>query len=255
MSELTELRNALRAFAAERDWDPFHSPKNLASALAVEAAELLEPFQWLTEEQSKHLDERQLAAVAEELADVQLYLICLADKLDIDLLQAMRRTIRQRSRLEHGQRDLRRQSQPQARDFRFHHRGRGVHRLRLGALVAAEPRLLAHQDQRLLRGRGAQRLARRLPQHRGAGVLRSDRARRAGLALDRQLANDLRSHHRHRHHYRQLRGKWRRCGRAVHRAAGISRAAHLHAERQLSDRQRHRLAAQSAGGRLHGAVR
>lgn len=90
MSELIKLRDALRAFAAERDWDQFHSPKNLAAALAVEAAELLEPFQWLTEEQSKNLSDKQRAAVAEELADVQIYLIRLADKLRIDLLRAVR---------------------------------------------------------------------------------------------------------------------------------------------------------------------
>lgn len=90
MSELDRLRNDLRAFSAERDWDQFHSPKNLASALAVEAAELLEPFQWLTEEQSRNLSEKQLAAVKDELADVQIYLIRLADKLDVDLLQAVR---------------------------------------------------------------------------------------------------------------------------------------------------------------------
>jgi NTP pyrophosphatase (non-canonical NTP hydrolase) len=90
MSELTELRDKLRAFAEERDWDQFHSPKNLASALAVEAAELLEPFQWLTEEQSKNLSDKQRSAVTDELADVQIYLIRLADKLDVDLLQAVR---------------------------------------------------------------------------------------------------------------------------------------------------------------------
>ena len=90
MSELIKVRDELRAFAAERDWDQFHSPKNLASALAVEAAELLEPFQWLTEEQSRNLTEKQLAAVKNELADVQIYLIRLADKLDVDLLQAVR---------------------------------------------------------------------------------------------------------------------------------------------------------------------
>jgi NTP pyrophosphatase (non-canonical NTP hydrolase) len=79
------LREELRRFAAERDWHQFHSPKNLAAALAVEAAELLEPFQWLTEKQSRHLDAEQLAAVRDEVADVLLYLIRLADELDIDL--------------------------------------------------------------------------------------------------------------------------------------------------------------------------
>ena len=85
---LHKLRDALRAFAAERDWDQFHSPRNLAAALSVEAAELLEPFQWLTDEQSRNLSPEARTAVAQELADVLLYLIRLADKLDVDLAQA-----------------------------------------------------------------------------------------------------------------------------------------------------------------------
>ena len=88
-----DLRDALRTFAAERDWDQFHSPRNLATALAVEAAELLEPFQWLTEEQSRALPPETRAAVAEELADVLLYLVRLADKLDVDLAAAARAKI------------------------------------------------------------------------------------------------------------------------------------------------------------------
>lgn len=90
MNDLSEVREALRRFAAERDWDQFHSPKNLASALAVEAAELLEPFQWLTDDQSRCLSPEQLKAVRAELADVLIYLVRLADKLDVDLLQAAR---------------------------------------------------------------------------------------------------------------------------------------------------------------------
>jgi dCTP diphosphatase len=78
----------LRQFAADRDWDQFHSPKNLASALAVEAAELLEPFQWLTEEQSRTLTLKQAADVRKEIADVFIYLVRLADKLDVDLVAA-----------------------------------------------------------------------------------------------------------------------------------------------------------------------
>ncbi len=88
MSELEQLRTQLREFAAARDWDQFHSPKNLAMALAVESAELLEKFQWLSEEQSRHLSVEQGAAVGEELADVLLYLVRLSDKLGIDLMQA-----------------------------------------------------------------------------------------------------------------------------------------------------------------------
>jgi NTP pyrophosphatase (non-canonical NTP hydrolase) len=90
---LRDLRDELRAFAATRDWDQFHSPRNLATALAVEAAELLEPFQWLTEEQSRALPLETRAAVEEELADVLLYLIRLADKLDVDLAAAARAKI------------------------------------------------------------------------------------------------------------------------------------------------------------------
>lgn len=85
---IQSLTAALRAFAAEREWEQFHSPKNLASALTVEAAELLEQFQWLTEAQSRALDDAKLAAVRHELADVFLYLLQLADKLHVDLAAA-----------------------------------------------------------------------------------------------------------------------------------------------------------------------
>lgn len=87
---LAQLRNALRQFAAERDWDQFHSPKNLASALAVEAAELLERFQWLTEDESRNLPPAELVKVRQEMADVLNYLVRLADKLDVNLLDAAR---------------------------------------------------------------------------------------------------------------------------------------------------------------------
>ena len=80
---LLSLRDALREFAAARDWDPFHSPKNLAAALSVEAAELLEHYQWSETAADP-------ARVREEVADVLLYLIRLADKLDIDLAAAAR---------------------------------------------------------------------------------------------------------------------------------------------------------------------
>jgi dCTP diphosphatase len=87
---LHELREALRLFATERDWDQFHSPRNLATALAVEAAELLEPFQWLNESESRDPPPATRAAVEEEMADVLLYLVRLADRLDVDLAQAAR---------------------------------------------------------------------------------------------------------------------------------------------------------------------
>jgi NTP pyrophosphatase (non-canonical NTP hydrolase) len=83
-----ELREALRHFAAERAWDQFHTPKNLATALAVEAAELLEHFQWLKEGVPEELAVGKLTEIREELADVLLYLVRLADKLDVDLLVA-----------------------------------------------------------------------------------------------------------------------------------------------------------------------
>jgi dCTP diphosphatase len=88
-----DLEARLAEFAAERDWDPFHSPKNLAMALAAEAGELLEHFQWLTEAQSAELGEQERERVALELADIQLYLVRLADKLGIDLVAAAHRKI------------------------------------------------------------------------------------------------------------------------------------------------------------------
>jgi dCTP diphosphatase len=88
-----DLRRRLAEFAAERDWERFHSPKNLAMALAAEAGELLEHFQWLTEEQSAALAPEQREAVALELADIQLYLVRLADRLGIDLIEAAHRKI------------------------------------------------------------------------------------------------------------------------------------------------------------------
>jgi NTP pyrophosphatase (non-canonical NTP hydrolase) len=87
---LEQLATELRAFADERDWAQFHSPKNLSMALIVEAAELVAHFQWLTEEQSAQLDEATLAAVREEIADVQIYLVRLADRLGIDIESAVR---------------------------------------------------------------------------------------------------------------------------------------------------------------------
>jgi NTP pyrophosphatase (non-canonical NTP hydrolase) len=88
MTRLDQLAEQLRRFAQERDWDQFHSPKNLAMALTVEAAELQELFQWLTEEQSKALGGETLEAVKEELADVLLYTIRMAQVLGVELLAA-----------------------------------------------------------------------------------------------------------------------------------------------------------------------
>jgi dCTP diphosphatase len=92
--DIERLQQQLRAFAAERDWDQFHSPKNLSMALIAEAAELVEHFQWLTEAQSRALPDRKQAEVAQELADIFIYLLRIADKLDIDLLQAAQDKVR-----------------------------------------------------------------------------------------------------------------------------------------------------------------
>jgi NTP pyrophosphatase (non-canonical NTP hydrolase) len=88
-----DLSRRLAEFAAERDWEQFHSPKNLAMALAAETGELLEHFQWLSEAQSAELSQEALDAVALELADVQVYLVRLADRLGIDLVAAAHRKI------------------------------------------------------------------------------------------------------------------------------------------------------------------
>ena len=93
ISEFETLRDQVRAFAREREWEPFHSPKNLASALSVEAAELLEHFQWMTEDESRALEPAQREEVTLEAADVLLYLVQLADKLGIDLFDAAQRKL------------------------------------------------------------------------------------------------------------------------------------------------------------------
>jgi NTP pyrophosphatase (non-canonical NTP hydrolase) len=90
---LVDLRDRLRRFAAERDWDQFHSPKNLVMALSVEVAELMEHFQWLEGEASRRLPDDTLAKVSEEAADVLVYLVRLADQLDINLAGAARAKI------------------------------------------------------------------------------------------------------------------------------------------------------------------
>lgn len=88
---LQPLAQRLEQFAQARDWQQFHSPKNLASALVVEAGELLEHFQWLTEEQSRNLESDKKQAVAHEMADVLLYLVQLSSALGIDLMDAAQR--------------------------------------------------------------------------------------------------------------------------------------------------------------------
>ena len=93
---LEEIRERLADFAKERNWDQFHSPKNLTMALAAEAAELLEIFQWLTEEQSKEIvkNSKEMALVKEEIADVFIYLMRLADKLGINIEEEVERKMK-----------------------------------------------------------------------------------------------------------------------------------------------------------------
>ena len=88
-TDFDELREQVRRFVAERDWEKFHSPKNLSMALIAEAAELVEHFQWLTEEQSCNLTPEKLAEVELELADIQIYLMSLSSRLRVDLLAAV----------------------------------------------------------------------------------------------------------------------------------------------------------------------
>jgi len=90
---LDDLRERLRRFCAERDWAPYHTPKNLAMSVAIEAAEIMEHFQWLSPDQGASLDAAARREVALEIADVLLYLIRLADVLDIDMAAAAREKI------------------------------------------------------------------------------------------------------------------------------------------------------------------
>ena len=91
---LVELRDALRAFTRAREWDRYHTPKNLAMALIVEAAELAEHFQWLTAEESRSLGHgAKREKIRDELADVLIYLVELADTLEVDLVAAAREKI------------------------------------------------------------------------------------------------------------------------------------------------------------------
>ena len=90
-SGLAEFKHDFRNFVAERDWEQFHSPKNLAMALAGEVGELLEHFQWLSEEESRGLSAENLEAVAREIADIQIYLVSLSDCLGIDIGPAVAR--------------------------------------------------------------------------------------------------------------------------------------------------------------------
>jgi dCTP diphosphatase len=92
-TDFDRIKKKVRQFVVERDWDQFHSPKNLSMALIVEAAEMVEHFQWLTEEQSSNLSPEKLAEVEQELADIQVYLISLAEKLKLDLVAAVEKKL------------------------------------------------------------------------------------------------------------------------------------------------------------------
>ena len=95
---MKELIKKLRKFADERDWEQFHSPKNLSMALAVEVGEILECFQWLTEEQSQNLDPETIRKVKEEIGDVQIYLARLADQLGFSPLEAAEEKLKQNTK-------------------------------------------------------------------------------------------------------------------------------------------------------------
>ena len=88
---MEKLIQEIREFAGKRDWQQFHTPKNLAMALSVEASEIVEIFQWLTEEQSRKLRPEKVADLEGEIADVMIYLTCLADKFDMNPLEAARK--------------------------------------------------------------------------------------------------------------------------------------------------------------------
>jgi NTP pyrophosphatase (non-canonical NTP hydrolase) len=93
MGEVEQLKQRLREFARARDWEQFHSPKNLAMALSVEVSELLEHFQWLTEAQSMDVSDKVREEVALEIADVFIYLLRLSDQLGIDPVKSATRKI------------------------------------------------------------------------------------------------------------------------------------------------------------------
>ena len=93
---VAELRALVNEFVERRDWHQFHSPKNLAMSMAIETAELMEHFQWISMQQSRDVadDPQQLEAVADELADVTCYLLAMANELDLDLSTAVRRKMK-----------------------------------------------------------------------------------------------------------------------------------------------------------------
>ena len=87
--DLEKIKKIIRKFSSDRNWDKFHTPKNLSMALSVEASELVEIFQWLSQEESKNINSKDIQYVKDEVADILIYLIRIADKLDIDLEEAI----------------------------------------------------------------------------------------------------------------------------------------------------------------------
>ena len=90
---MQDLIAEIKAFNRERDWEKYHSPKNLSMALSVEVSELLEIFQWLTEDESRHLPPAKKHAVEEEIGDVTILLLALAEEVDVDILDAARQKL------------------------------------------------------------------------------------------------------------------------------------------------------------------
>ena len=112
-----DLKEEMRQFVAERDWRQFHSPKNLSMSIAIEAAELMEHFQWLTQDQSRQLDDASTQQVGEELADVLCYALAMANELELDIAKTVREKMEknrskypaEQFRGRYGQKDLERQ--------------------------------------------------------------------------------------------------------------------------------------------------
>lgn len=91
---IQEIKNKIRKFVSQRDWAQFHSPKNLSMSLSIESSELMEVFQWLTEQQSFDLSKKQREEVEDEIADIAVYLMNLCNVLDIDLSKAIDRKMK-----------------------------------------------------------------------------------------------------------------------------------------------------------------
>ncbi len=116
-TSVEDLKDDMRQFVAERDWRQFHSPKNLSMSIAIEAAELMEHFQWLTQPQSRQLDAASIEMVGEELADVLCYALAMANELELDIAKTVREKMEknrskypaEQFRGRYGQKDLERQ--------------------------------------------------------------------------------------------------------------------------------------------------